>query len=260
MAKTIIFVDSDKLLLDLLAQHLRNAGAEVLLAGSSEAGMKLCHAAGHRAGAVAINPNVPNSEFLIRAVQESLRGLRIMALVDSDVMAEFARNLNIEIIDKRQQSAAVFDSLLRAAGLPASARASCERVLIVDDEEGIRDFLSIYLRSRGYATSVARDGEEALCLLNRDPEFAVVLLDIMMPRKGGMEVLAEMRRLKRRPEIIMMTALADSEIARQALKQGAFNYILKPLDLTELESSISACVHHSQYRKNRLFRSKSTTA
>ena len=71
-----------------------------------------------------------------------------------------------------------------------------------------------------------------------------------------MEVLSEVRRFKQRPAVIMMTALADAEIAQQALKQGAFNYILKPLNLPELESNISACFSQAQYGKNRLFRTK----
>lgn len=74
-----------------------------------------------------------------------------------------------------------------------------------------------------------------------------------------MEVLAELQRFKRRPAVIMMTAVADAEIARQALKRGPFNYILKPLNLAELESNVSACFSHKQYG-NRLFRTKSGAA
>jgi len=124
----------------------------------------------------------------------------------------------------------------------------------------IRDFLSTFLQTRGYSTSTANDGEDALRLLHEDSGFGVVLLDIMMPQKGGMEVLSEVRRFKRRPAVIMMTALADASIAQQALKQGAFNYILKPLNLPELESNVSACFGHPQYYKNRRFRTKGGAA
>ena len=253
MAKkvTIILIDSDMLLLDLLGDYLRAAGAEVLPANSSKAGMELCQTAGRTASVIAVNPNVPGCQPLLRGTGKLFPGAHVIARADSDEMLDLARNLQIDFVDKRQGLAAVFEPFRVAAGLAGPSHGEIERVLVVDDEELIRNFLSTFLRTRGYSTSEAKDGEDALRLLQDGPEFGVVLLDIMMPQKGGMEVLSEMRRLRRRPSVIMMTAVADATIAQQALKQGAFNYILKPLNLAELESNVSACFSHSQYDKNR---------
>lgn len=257
---TIILIDSETLLLDLLGDYLRAAGAEVLVANSSDAGMELCQAAGREAAVIAVNPNLPGSQLLLRHAEELFPGAQVIALADSDEMLEFARNLRIDVVDKRQHLAAVFERFRVAAGLTEASHGETERVLVVDDEELIRDFVSTFLQTRGYSTSTAKDGEDALRLLHEDSGFGVVLLDIMMPQKGGMEVLSEVRRFKRRPAVIMMTALADATIAQQALQQGAFNYILKPLNLPELESNVSACFSHPQYDKNRRFRTKGGAA
>lgn len=257
---TIILIDSEMLLLDLLAGYLRAAGAEVLLANSSNAGMELCQTAGRTAAVIAVNPKLAGSQLLLRHTGQLFPGAQVIALADSDEMIEFARNLRIDVVDKRQHLAAVFERFRLPAGLAEPSHRETERVLVVDDEELIRDFLSTFLQTRGYSPATANDGEDALRVLRDDPGFGVVLLDIMMPQKGGMEVLSEVRRFKRRPAVIMMTALADASIAQQALKQGAFNYILKPLNLAELESNVSACFSHPQYDKNRRFRTKGGAA
>ena len=257
---TIILIDSDMLVLDLLAGYMRAAGAEVLLAKSSNAGMELCQTAGRTAAVIAINPKLPGSHLLLRYTGELFPGAHVIALADSDEMLEFSRNLQIDVVDKRQSLAAVFEPFRIAAGLTEPSHGKTERVLVVDDEELIRDFLSTFLQTRGYSTSMANDGEEALRMLRDDAGFGVVLLDIMMPQKGGMEVLSELRQFKRRPAVIMMTAVADASIAQHALKQGAFNYILKPLNLPELESNISACFSHAEFGENRRVRTKSSAA
>ena len=237
----IILIDTDRLLLDLLRNYLKSGGADVLVASSSITAMEALDQAGPAAAVIAINPKTPGCQALPGRAREWFPDSLILALVDSDDMAESAKSLGLHVLDKREHLTAALDRFLLAAGLQAPSRNSSERVLIVDDEDLIREFLSTFLESRGYAATEARNGEEALRLLRADSGFGVVLLDIMMPLKGGMEVLSEIRRFRRPPAVIMMTALADSEIAQKALRTGAFNYILKPLNLSEIESNVSAC-------------------
>jgi DNA-binding NtrC family response regulator len=75
------------------------------------------------------------------------------------------------------------------------------------------------------------------------------LLDVSMPVMGGMEVLREVMNLDPHPNVIMMTAVTDREIARQAMKIGAFDYIVKPFDFRVIEASITACLSHIEYSK-----------
>ncbi len=237
----IVLIDSDRLLLDLLGNYLRAAGVEVFAGNSSLTGLEACQKAVPAPAVIGINPKVLGCQALLRNARELFPASVVFALVDSDEMAALAADAGIGVLDKREHLTSGIDRFLAAAGLRVPSLDNAERVLIVDDEDLIRQFLSTFLQARGYATSEARNGDEALRLLRADSGFGVVLLDIMMPQKGGMEVLSEIRRLKHRPAVIMMTALADAEIAQTALKEGAFNYILKPTNLSEIESNVSAC-------------------
>ena len=237
----IILIDTDKLLLDLLGNYLRSAGADVLVASSSITAMEILQRAGATAPVIGINPRTPGCQALPGRLREWFPDSLIVALVDSSETADDARRLGMRILDKREHLTSAVDRLLLAAGLQAPSYERAERVLIVDDEDAIRELLSVFLQNRGYVTIEARNGEEALRMLGADTGLGVVLLDIMMPVKSGMETLSCIRRLKRPPAVIMMTALADSEIAQKAMKEGAFNYVLKPLDLSEIESHVSAC-------------------
>src|SRR5207237_1338332 len=91
----------------------------------------------------------------------------------------------------------------------------------------IREF-TIVNSYQGYFVATARTGTEALEATWHGPGFDVVLLDLFIPDIGGLEVLAEISRLTDGPSVILVTGLADKEIAHDALKLGAFDYILKP--------------------------------
>jgi two-component system, NtrC family, response regulator AtoC len=101
-------------------------------------------------------------------------------------------------------------------------------VLIVDDEEGIRSFLVEALETEGYQVDDAADGVEALDKL-RERTYHVVLTDLRMPRLDGMALLAHLRSEHPRTEVIMMTAYGSVESAVEAMKQGASDYLQKPL-------------------------------
>lgn len=113
------------------------------------------------------------------------------------------------------------------------------RILIAEDERGIAEFLSRALESEGYAVAVAGDGETALArALTGD--YELLLLDLMLPRRGGLDVLAEVRR--RRPElpVIVLTALGQKSDVVAGLDLGADDYITKPFDLEELIARVRA--------------------
>jgi eukaryotic-like serine/threonine-protein kinase len=104
-------------------------------------------------------------------------------------------------------------------------------ILVVDDKDMNRDLLSRRLRRSGYEVSVAIDGIDALEKIEQT-QFDLILLDIMMPRMGGMEVLEHLRQSYTVTElpIIMATAKSDSDTVVEALQIGANDYVIKPLD------------------------------
>jgi two-component system nitrogen regulation response regulator NtrX len=105
-------------------------------------------------------------------------------------------------------------------------------ILVVDDEAGIRASLEEILREEGYGVASAADAEEALVLL-RDVPYDVVLLDIWLPGRDGLELLAEMRKLtpEIRPEVIIISGHGTIEAAVKATKLGAYDFLEKPLSL-----------------------------
>ncbi len=112
------------------------------------------------------------------------------------------------------------------------------RILVVDDEQGITDFLLFGLRDEGYDVMTARDGEEALSLLDRFKPH-IVLLDIMLPGMDGYEV-CRLLKARARVAIIMLTARDDVEERVKGLVTGADDYVVKPFAFAELKARIEA--------------------
>jgi two-component system nitrogen regulation response regulator NtrX len=103
------------------------------------------------------------------------------------------------------------------------------RVLIVDDEADIRETVDMILRYEKFETLLAKDGEEAVKLL-ADPGADLVLLDVKMPGRDGLEVLAEIKASRPDVDVVMISGHGTIHTAVEATKLGAFDFIEKPLD------------------------------
>src|SRR5258706_3551192 len=108
-----------------------------------------------------------------------------------------------------------------------------QRVLVIDDESGLRDMLVFGLTDRGYHVVPAESGEEGIEKARHDI-FDLMVCDIMMPGKSGVEVLKEIKAIQPDMEAIMATGYATLETAFASMKQGAFDYIPKPYGLDQL--------------------------
>ncbi len=123
------------------------------------------------------------------------------------------------------------------------------RVLLVDDEEKFLLNLSRLLQFRGFDVVTAADGYSALAILDRDGRFDVAILDIKMP---GMDGIATLRAVKKKApgiEVIMLTGHATIDSGIQAIREGAFDYLMKPCDIEDLTEKIKdACqVEHIRH-------------
>ncbi len=108
------------------------------------------------------------------------------------------------------------------------------KILVVDDEKSMREFLEIMLRKEGYEVACARDGKEALNRLESRP-YDLVLSDIRMPGVDGMGVLNRAKELNPGTIVIMITAYGSTESAVEAMKRGAYDYITKPFQVDEIK-------------------------
>jgi DNA-binding NtrC family response regulator len=111
------------------------------------------------------------------------------------------------------------------------------RILIVDDEAGMCDFLALYLAGQGFQVGTARNGEEALARLETE-QFQVVLADVMMPSIDGLEMLRLIKGTLPETVVIMMTAYASLDKAMKAITYGAADLLVKPFELPVLLSTI----------------------
>lgn len=128
---------------------------------------------------------------------------------------------------------------LRAIDLAAAALAddALRRILVVDDESTIRLALSRFLRSRGFDVEVAESGQMALDALSTE-RFSLMLCDLRMPGMNGLEIVPRALALNPDLGIIMLTAVNDAASATDALSSGAFDYLIKPVELPDLQSSV----------------------
>ena len=111
------------------------------------------------------------------------------------------------------------------------------RILVVDDEQTVRDFLQRVLETAGYTVITASNGQEAL---DKVPQFdiSLVLLDIMMPGLDGFEVLDHMRQYEENIPVIMLTGIHEATTKIDSLTLGADDYITKPFSVEELLARI----------------------
>jgi two-component system response regulator PilR (NtrC family) len=128
---------------------------------------------------------------------------------------------------------------------------SQQRILVVDDEEIMRDVLSTLLQSESYRVALAQNGSEAQEKV-RDQEYDVVLLDLMMPDIDGLQVLESFQKLERSPATIILTAFGTIERAVKATKLGAFDFITKPFKNDEILLAVKNALEHRRLRDENL--------
>src|SRR3989338_648269 len=108
------------------------------------------------------------------------------------------------------------------------------KILVVDDEESLREFLEIMLKREGYEITTAADGDKAIKLMKKQ-SFDLVLTDLQMPKVHGMEVLAQAKDMDPEIVVIVITAFGSTESAVEAMKLGAYDYITKPFKIDEIK-------------------------
>ena len=108
------------------------------------------------------------------------------------------------------------------------------RILVVDDERSMREFLEILLRKEGYEVATASDVDGALLALESD-EYDLVISDIQMPGKSGLDLLRAVRGANADALVVMITAFATTETAIAAMKEGAYDYVTKPFKVDEIK-------------------------
>ena len=121
-------------------------------------------------------------------------------------------------------------------------------ILVVDDEQSMREFLTIMLQREGYHVDCAEDGEAAQRLLVSSA-YDLVLSDIRMPNMGGIDLLHHIHQLGVDTPVIMMTAFSTTEQAVEAMKLGAYDYVMKPFKNDEIRLIVKHALEHRSLKQ-----------
>ena len=131
----------------------------------------------------------------------------------------------------------------------ASARdVSRRRILIVDDAEGIRTYLAHLLEAKGYDVDTAKDGRNALALLEGGAAPDAVLLDIMMPGIDGIETLRRIRQFNLDLPVIMLSVIGRASSIVESMRLGAVDYLNKPFEEEDLDFALAAIFDRADRR------------
>jgi len=112
-----------------------------------------------------------------------------------------------------------------------------KKVLVVDDEAVVREVLRRYLTYRGYEVSSAENGPEAIARFSKERP-GLILLDIMMPGMGGIEVLRKIKQINTETRVIVITGINDNEVGAHIMHTGAQDFITKPINFQTLDNSV----------------------
>jgi DNA-binding NtrC family response regulator len=118
-------------------------------------------------------------------------------------------------------------------------------ILVVDDEQAIRDALRMVLDEEGYVTQAAGDGKEAMDLINKS-DFDIVITDLKMPEMDGMSLIRQIQQICPQTSVIIITAHGSLESAIEALRIGAYDYILKPFDFDDVLYKIKRLIKQKE--------------
>jgi len=254
--RVVVVVEDDRDCLEMYTTCLEGAGFSVAPATNGlEALLQIKHMRPTSVVLDLLMPRLGGVEALkrIRAFDPSIMVVVVTGAADPDLrrqaLALGARTVLVKpvapetllsaLTEVSPSGTAVTD--IPKAARPSATTASTACVLVVDDEEDVRALLEDFLALEGYHTRSAADGAAALGqVLDEVPDL--VLLDVDMPRLGGIEALTAIRRLAVDAKVVMISGKASRETAKLALAYGAFDYVTKPFDLDHLAEVIATAL------------------
>jgi len=130
-------------------------------------------------------------------------------------------------------------------------------VLIVDDEEEFRNMTAKLLSKRDLECACAPDGDITLNMIN-EKSYDVILLDVKMPGRDGIETLREIKRIAPMTEVVMLTGHASVESGINGIKYGAFDYLMKPMELEPLFEKLNAAYERKRTQQEKIEKARSS--
>ncbi|HXC96025.1 MAG TPA: HD domain-containing phosphohydrolase [Edaphobacter sp.] len=124
-----------------------------------------------------------------------------------------------------------------------------ERILVIDDEEPVRAIAATLLERSGYATTTVDSADAAIIRLQQDPDYDLILADILMPGTDGLTLLDHIGTDHPAIPVVMLSAINDFHVVTSAFRRGAIDYLLKPFEHADLESIVMHAIERGRLRK-----------
>lgn len=236
----LLLVDDEKGLCDYLKDFFSSRGHKVFTATSAKDALSLVEKESPEL--VLLDVNMPDASGLevLRMIKKNSPQTKVIMVTVSDDQdtREKAKLFGADEFVRKPFTTDYLQDVVILKVNEITKSKQPARILIIDDEEGIRDSLRDFLAKRFECEIVeADDGEKALSLLRKE-KYDLVFLDIKMPGISGMDVIKEKKKLSYKPAIWVITRFDSEEVAHKVIEQGADEYIPKPLSLRALDSKI----------------------
>jgi signal transduction histidine kinase len=263
MPKKILIIDDDPSCIKILEYRLRSNDYDVIVCRNGEEGLKKIRE--NKPDLVITDILLPKIDgFQVCAVLKDdpkLKHIPIVILTaiyvtEEDVKKGFTLGANMYFVkpdilmSKPVQADILMEHihvLLGEKKLEEAILKPKDKILVVDDDIKNLKLLQFRLKSDDYEVFTAQDGEEGVKVFEKEEDVNLVLLDIQMPKMGGIEALTKIKSLNKEVAVVMMTGYGSEQIAVEAMKKGANDYLVKPINYKEISGVI-----HENIEKNKL--------
>lgn len=242
----VLLIEDEELTRNLLKKVLKKEGYDVIVADNGKNGLDLFNL--EKPDIVVTDIKMPGLDgkevlYRIKRLDPSTEVILITGHGDLDTVIHALREGALDYIKKPINFDQLLLSLGRAKEKITKARNIIPKtnLLIIEDDQNTREKLAQIFRKEGFETLTGADGEEGINIFMQN-KVDILLVDVKMPKKNGLEVLHEVRKYSDDCEVIMLTGYSDEEAAVQAMRDGAINFIRKPLDIEQLIVAVQKAI------------------
>ena len=257
----ILIIDDDPSAAGALRKILEKEGFKILDVQSGTEGLAKIRD-DHSIEVILTDVRMPGMDGLTilknaKEMRPEVEVIMVTAYGDYNMAIEALRNNAFDYLKKPID----IDDLLGALGRFREKRALRKnyyptfRILLLDDEETQRAFLKRLLVDEGFDVVVAGNGEDGLAIFDRE-KIDIIVTDIKMPGMSGMEVLYKVKKISADVEVILVTGHGDQNVAIEALRGGACDYLKKPIDLDELIFALQKAKERIKLERSLRFRNR----
>jgi len=261
MAKEkVLLIEDDKIAQRSLKRVIDKEGYTTFVASDGYEGLNLFK--GKKPGIVITDIKMPHIDGMevmhtVKDISPSTEVILITAYGDYDTAILALREGVLDYLKKPVDLDQLILSLGRAREKIAERRKISikTRLLVLEDDKNTRDKLARIFQKEGYEVFTGGDGGEGIKIFSEE-KIDILLVDIKMPKKNGLEVLHEVKNISKDCEVIMLTGYGDEETAIQAMRDGAINYVRKPIDLNQLILATQKAVDKLQLQRAYLYKAR----